>query len=75
MTVTETVSSDAHAGWSTANVLAPQRPALARGSRLNARPLLLLGALAQLLSSRVALKAGRLQFLDGAVVDDVDIFR
>lgn len=45
-----------------------ERPALVgSGSRLDARAFFLLGALAQLLSSRVALEAGGLQFFDGAV--------
>ena len=53
-----------------------QRPALTHDTcGLNARPLLLLGALAQLLSGKFVLSGGRLQLFNGAVVDDVDIFR
>ena len=52
-----------------------QRPALTHDTcRLDTRPLLLLGTLAQLLSGKFVLSGGRLQLLNGAVGDDVDIF-
>ena len=54
-----------------------QWPALTHNTcRLDTRPLLLLlDTLAQLLSGEFVLSGGRLQLFNGAVVDDVDIFR
>ena len=53
-----------------------QRPVLAHDTHhLDARLLPLLSALAPLLSNRVALKDWHFQLFDGAVVDDVNIFR